>query len=314
MASPSRFPRRRTRPVPVAEIRTDDGVLLGRADPGPYASPTDYGYALTIGSSERDAGGVMLEDISILGGRIRIGRMFVPASGTKGARIDGLVVRGRYARAAPNTVLRIGDGSYAVFLQEAALPGRRGTDLGLVGVRVVAGDRQILVGLARAATVTTASSRRGSSWLLFGLAPLATVGGPSLATTPLLPESAGPGARAVAIAERYLGIPYVWGGASPFSGFDCSGLVMYVYAQLGVHLTHFSGAQWNEGTRILLIEDLAPGDLVFFHPGPSGPGHVGMYIGGGNFIHAPHTGDVVKISSLYESSYSFSYVGAVRPY
>jgi hypothetical protein len=308
------FPATANAAAPVAEIRSDNGVLLGYAGTGPYASPSDYGYQLTIGSSERTAGGVFLQDVSILGGRIRIQRMFVPASGNKGARIEGLQVRGRYAKAAPNTVLQVGDGSYAVFLQEAALPGRRGTDLGLVGVRVVAGDRQILVGLARAATVMAADSRPSSSWLLFGLAPLATVGGPSLATTPLLPESAGPGARAVAIAERYLGVPYVWGGASPFSGFDCSGLVMYVYAQLGIHLSHFSGAQWNEGTRILLVEDLAPGDLVFFHPGPSGPGHVGMYIGAGNFIHAPHTGDVVKISSLYESSYSFSYVGAVRPY
>ena len=57
---------------------------------------------------------------------------------------------------------------------------------------------------------------------------------------------------------------------------------------------------------------LQPGDLVFFEPGPNGPGHVGMYIGGGNFIQAPHTGDVVKISSLYEDWYSSTYVGARR--
>ncbi len=309
------FPATAHAAAPAAEILNGDGALLERAAVGPYASPGDYGYLLTIGSSVRDAGGLALEDVSILGGRIRIIRMFVPTTGTAGARIEGLHVRGRYTRAAPNTVLQVGDGSYAVFLQEAALPGRLGTALGLVGVRVVAGDRQILVGLARAgAGATSIQSRRGSSWLLFGLAPLATVGGPSTASMPLLMQGGGPGARAVAIAERFLGVPYVWGGASPFSGFDCSGLVMYVYAQLGIQLTHFSGAQWNEGTRILLTDDLAPGDLVFFHPGPSGPGHEGIYIGGGNFIHAPHTGDVVKISSLYESSYSFSYVGAVRPY
>jgi hypothetical protein len=297
---------------PVAEIRSGEGALLGHAGPGAYASPRDYGYLLTIGSSERDAGGLLLEDVSILGGRIRIARMFVPASGTAGARIEGLQVAGQYAKAAPNTVLQIGDGSYAVFLQEAALPGRLGTDIGLVGVRVVVGDRQILVGLARAGTQV--SSSRASPALLFGLAPLDSVGGASPATVPYFPQGGGPGVRAVAIAERFLGVPYVWGGASPFTGFDCSGLVMYVYAQLGISLTHFSGAQWNEGTRILAPDDLAPGDLVFFHPGPSGPGHVGMYIGGGEFIHAPHTGDVVKISSLNDSSYSFSYVGAVRPY
>jgi hypothetical protein len=298
--------------IPVAEIRDSDGALLENADAGSYASPRDYGYLLTIGSSERTAFGVTLQDVSILGGRIRILRMFVPASGTAGARIEGLQVAGHFAKARPNTVLQVGDGSYAVFLQEAALPGRLGTDLGVVGVRVVAGDRQILVGLARPGA--QAHPRRGSPWLLFGLAPLATVGGPSPLTVPLLPQGGTPGARAVAIAEQFLGVPYVWGGTSPLYGFDCSGLVLYVYAQLGIHLTHFSGAQWHEGTPILTPDDLAPGDLVFFHPGPAGPGHVGIYVGGGDFIHAPHSGDVVKISSLYESTYSFSYVGGVRPY
>jgi hypothetical protein len=222
-------------------------------------------------------------------------------------------VSGSYATAGPNTVLQIGDGSYAVFLQEAALPGRKGTDVGMVGVRVVAGDRQILVGLARAGPQEV-QTRRGSPWLLFGLAPIATVGGPSPVTSPLLPQNGGPGARAVAIAYQFLGVPYVWGGASPVYGFDCSGLVMYVYGQLGIHLTHFSGAQWNEGTRLLSPDDLLPGDLVFFHPGALGPGHVGIYIGNGEFIHAPHTGDVVKVSSLLDASYSLSYVGGVRPY
>ena len=110
----------------------------------------------------------------------------------------------------------------------------------------------------------------------------------------------------VAIAMRYLGTPYVWGGASP-GGFDCSGLVAYVYAQVGVSLPHYTGAQWNVGVAVSR-SDLQPGDLVFF----DGLGHVGIYIGGGEFIHAPHTGDVVKISSLGESGYGSSYVGARR--
>jgi peptidoglycan DL-endopeptidase CwlO len=110
----------------------------------------------------------------------------------------------------------------------------------------------------------------------------------------------------VGIAMRYLGVPYVWGGSTP-RGFDCSGLVMYVFAQIGVSLPHSSYAQFAMGSPVS-ISQLQPGDLVFF----AGASHVGIYIGGGQFIHAPHTGDVVKISSLYDSWYGATYVGARR--
>ena len=109
----------------------------------------------------------------------------------------------------------------------------------------------------------------------------------------------------VGIAMRYLGTPYVWGGASP-GGFDCSGLVAYAYAQVGVSLPHYTGAQWNVGVPVAR-GDLQAGDLVFF----DGLGHVGIYIGGGQFIHAPHSGDVVKISSM-SGWYAATYVGARR--
>jgi cell wall-associated NlpC family hydrolase len=88
---------------------------------------------------------------------------------------------------------------------------------------------------------------------------------------------------------------------------------MYVYAQLGIQLTHYTGSQFYEGTRIPPWA-LEPGDLVFFEPSSRGPQHEGMYIGGGRFIQAPHTGDVVKISSLSEPGYAFGFVGAVRPF
>jgi peptidoglycan DL-endopeptidase CwlO len=109
----------------------------------------------------------------------------------------------------------------------------------------------------------------------------------------------------VGIAMRYLGVPYRWGGASP-SGFDCSGFVMYVFAQIGVSLPHSSYAMMGMGTPVSMSQ-LQPGDLVFF----SGGSHMGIYIGGGQFIHSPHTGDVVKISSL-SGYYSSAWAGGRR--
>jgi peptidoglycan DL-endopeptidase CwlO len=111
----------------------------------------------------------------------------------------------------------------------------------------------------------------------------------------------------VSIALRYLGVPYRWGGASPSTGFDCSGFTMYVYAKVGVYLPHNAAMQYYRG-RPVSRSRLQPGDLVFFN----GLSHVGMYIGSGRFVHAPHTGDVVTISSLYDGWYQSTYVGARR--
>ena len=95
---------------------------------------------------------------------------------------------------------------------------------------------------------------------------------------------------------RWLGVPYVWAGASPSQGFDCSGLVMYVYAKFGVRLPHAATLQARLGSPVS-FDDLQPADLVFFGS-PSFYHHVGIYIGDGLFIEAPHTGDVVKVSRL----------------
>jgi peptidoglycan DL-endopeptidase CwlO len=111
--------------------------------------------------------------------------------------------------------------------------------------------------------------------------------------------------QVVGIALQYIGVPYVWGGASPSTGFDCSGFVMYVFAQVGVSLPHHAASIYAYGTYVPR-DQLAPGDLVFF----DGLGHIGIYVGNNQFIHAPHTGDVVRISSMDDRW--GSYYGAKR--
>ncbi|HST18330.1 MAG TPA: NlpC/P60 family protein [Gaiellaceae bacterium] len=149
-------------------------------------------------------------------------------------------------------------------------------------------------------------------------APVTTVVAPTTATDPLtttdpiatttteVPSAPLPAGHpaAATIALRYLGVKYVWGGESP-KGFDCSGLVAYVFAQLGITLPHYAAAQYGLGAAVPR-DQLQPGDLVFF----DGLDHVGIYIGGDQFVHAPHTGDVVKITSM--AAYGGGYVGARR--
>jgi cell wall-associated NlpC family hydrolase len=108
----------------------------------------------------------------------------------------------------------------------------------------------------------------------------------------------------VETAFAYYGVPYLWGGESP-SGMDCSGLVLYVFRQHGVELPHYSGSQFLMGQKVA-PSALQPGDAVFFG---SPIYHVGMYVGGGYFIHAPRTGDFVKISPLATRK---DYAGARR--
>jgi cell wall-associated NlpC family hydrolase len=130
-------------------------------------------------------------------------------------------------------------------------------------------------------------------------------GGTSTPTAAPAPAPAGNAASvAVAWARRELGKPYQWGAAGP-SAFDCSGLTMYVYGKAGVSLPHYTGAQFHSGPHVSRSA-LQPGDLVFFG---SDLHHVGIYVGGGNMIEAPHTGANVRVSSINRSNYA----GAVRP-
>jgi len=139
---------------------------------------------------------------------------------------------------------------------------------------------------SRAAAAATASTSNGSS--------SSGSGGGSGGGTVVDPGGSGRSA-VVGIAQRYLGVPYVWGGASP-RGFDCSGLTMYCYAQIGIGLSHGATDQQRASTPVPLSA-LQPGDLVFFGSA-SYSHHVGIYAGGGSMIHAPHTGAVVSYGSI----------------
>lgn len=110
---------------------------------------------------------------------------------------------------------------------------------------------------------------------------------------PILPKGDSIGVQALSWAFKELGQPYVWGGAAP-GGFDCSGLVMWAYAQVGISLEHFTGDQWNEIVHVPRSE-LKPGDLVFFFSDIS---HVGLYIGNNLMIDAPTFGQVVQIQPM----------------
>jgi peptidoglycan DL-endopeptidase CwlO len=138
--------------------------------------------------------------------------------------------------------------------------------------------------------------------------PITTASGPFINPSPLVPTSDLPAGHpsAAQIALQYLGVPYLWGGSTP-AGFDCSGLVTYVFAQLGVVLPHFAAAQWEFGAPVA-VSQLQPGDLVFF----DALDHVGIYLGNDQFIDAPHTGSWVRIDTLSEPWYHKHYVGARR--
>jgi cell wall-associated NlpC family hydrolase len=114
------------------------------------------------------------------------------------------------------------------------------------------------------------------------------------------------GERAAAVALKEVGVPYRWGGASP-AGFDCSGLVYWSYGRLGIRLPHSSYALYDQG-RLVARSRMKAGDLLFF----SGLGHVGIYIGRGRMVHAPHSGSRVQVVSLGGSSYEARLVGVRR--
>lgn len=147
---------------------------------------------------------------------------------------------------------------------------------------------------ARAAAVAAEARRKEVAAQMTSYA--ASYAGPSIAD--YLANPAYPNfdlASVYNVASQYQGVPYVYGGSTP-AGFDCSGLVMYVYAQFGISLPHSSVGQGAAGTRIALA-DARPGDLVIM------PGHDGFYAGNGNILHAPYTGTSVRVQPIWTSDY-----------
>ena len=105
----------------------------------------------------------------------------------------------------------------------------------------------------------------------------------------------------IAYASNFLGTPYLWGGTSPSTGFDCSGFTQYVYAHFGVNVGRTTYDQITDGSEVSK-DELQAGDLVFFGKN-NDPTHMGMYVGNNTYIHAPRTGDVIKVSSMDRSDY-----------
>ncbi len=194
----------------------------------------------------------------MLGGRIQADRIFLPAKATK-AQVKGLYVDGRIVRPRVNKLIPLTASDYLITSQAAVGPKRR---IGVVGLRLSFGQpafglpagTQFLVGIpARPQPKKTVQpvSRiiraKADPMVVLGFGGLASL---AKFVPPDLMPGGTIGQRAVAIAERYLGIPYVYAGADPITGFDCSGLTMYVYQQLGINLLHWTGYQIHEGTPV----------------------------------------------------------------
>ena len=112
-------------------------------------------------------------------------------------------------------------------------------------------------------------------------------------------------------AKQHIGLPYIWGGENPNRGFDCSGLVKFTFQEFNVNLPHRADLQYNYGRKISR-KHLQAGDIVFFRSGGYPIGHVGIYVGNQEFIHAPRRGKPIQVSPLNKGWYKNRFVGATR--
>lgn len=160
--------------------------------------------------------------------------------------------------------------------------------------------RSRLLSFALAATITAAATAPAVAQADEGKRPR----GIAVTAEPDVPST---GERVAQIAVRAVGVPYRWGGESPASGFDCSGLVRWAYSRVRIDLPHSSYELYNEG-RPVSTSRLEPGDILFFE----GLGHVGLYLGHGRMVHAPQSGRNVEIVQLGELGYGGRLIGARR--
>jgi len=143
--------------------------------------------------------------------------------------------------------------------------------------------------------------------LLASMACLAMTGAPAFATSSFTQF----GQEVVYSAKQQIGLPYVWGGEDPNRGFDCSGLIKYTFQEFNVSLPHRADLQYKYGNPVAK-SGLQAGDVVFFATGGYPIGHVGIYVGDNQFIHAPRRGRPVQVDSLSSGYYSQRFVGARR--
>jgi cell wall-associated NlpC family hydrolase len=180
------------------------------------------------------------------------------------------------------------------------------SDLGRDAARMVIG-LALTGGIAAAFVVAS-----GIALLAAALAPLPAIAPPE---QPVAAGGVGQAAGVVAVVRQYLGMPYVWGGASPGSSFDCSGLVQWSYGQVGVQLPRTAQQQYNATTRVASA-DLRQGDLVFFantYQSAEPITHVGIYVGDGRMINAPVEGDVIREMPVFTGFWGAHFAGAGRP-
>ncbi|PWW21299.1 cell wall-associated NlpC family hydrolase [Geodermatophilus normandii] len=166
--------------------------------------------------------------------------------------------------------------------------------LSAVQGRIAEIQNRILTLASASSTSTSAAWATAAS--AAGLTGTSATGATAAAAT----TATGTEGQVVAAAQRYLGVPYAWGGTDPSVGLDCSGLVQRVFGDLGIDLPRTSSQQATAGTPVASLPEARPGDLVFFDNSPSRPGidHVGIYVGDGKMIAAPQEGDVVKVQDV----------------